>query len=90
MTSSARMKSPYHYPEGPMSSLPFNPRKKGFAVKYWTWMGNATCRKIRHDQELMDTGTFFGLPFFIACTWHLQGVLKAMANASFRVADVEE
>ncbi|KAL2263724.1 hypothetical protein VTK26DRAFT_5480 [Humicola hyalothermophila] len=30
----AQLSSPYHYPEGPLSNLPFNPRKKGFAIKY--------------------------------------------------------
>lgn len=33
----AQMSSPYHYPEGPLSSLPFNPRKKGFFVKFWLY-----------------------------------------------------
>ncbi|KAL2116478.1 hypothetical protein VTJ04DRAFT_8646 [Mycothermus thermophilus] len=36
-TTTARLSSPYHYPEGPLSNLPFNPRKKGFAFKYWTF-----------------------------------------------------
>ncbi|KZZ97342.1 cytochrome-c oxidase chain VIIc-like protein [Moelleriella libera RCEF 2490] len=34
----ARMSSPYHYPEGPYSNLPFNPHKKYFAVGYWAFM----------------------------------------------------
>ncbi|KAK4189862.1 hypothetical protein QBC35DRAFT_491968 [Podospora australis] len=36
-TTRAQLSSPYHYPEGPLSNLPFNPRKKGFAIKYWTY-----------------------------------------------------
>lgn len=32
------MSSPYHYPEGPYSNLPFNPHKKYFAVGYWAFM----------------------------------------------------
>ncbi|KAL2265282.1 hypothetical protein VTJ83DRAFT_6382 [Remersonia thermophila] len=36
-TTTARLSSPYHYPEGPLSNIPFNPRKKGFAIKYWTY-----------------------------------------------------
>ncbi|KAI9756335.1 MAG: hypothetical protein M1815_003757 [Lichina confinis] len=24
-----------HYPEGPLSNLPFNPRKPSFVYKYW-------------------------------------------------------
>jgi hypothetical protein len=37
-TTRARLSSPYHYPEGPLSNLPFNPRKKGFAFWYWSFM----------------------------------------------------
>jgi hypothetical protein len=50
----AQLSSPYHYPEGPLSNLPFNPRKRGpgFAIGYWTFCV-----------------TGFGLPFAIACTF---------------------
>ncbi|KAI0484444.1 cytochrome-c oxidase chain VIIc [Xylariaceae sp. FL0804] len=34
----ARLSSPYHYPEGPYSNLPFDPKKKGFFWKYWGFM----------------------------------------------------
>lgn len=37
-TTRARLSSPYHYPEGPLSNLPFNPRTKGFAFWYWSFM----------------------------------------------------
>ncbi|KAG0652275.1 hypothetical protein D0Z07_0958 [Hyphodiscus hymeniophilus] len=30
--------SPYHYPEGPRSNIPFNPLTKFFAFRYWTFM----------------------------------------------------
>jgi cytochrome c oxidase subunit 7c len=33
----ARLSSPYHYPEGPYSNIPFDPRKKGFAFKYFAF-----------------------------------------------------
>ncbi|KAK3216052.1 hypothetical protein GRF29_8g1992076 [Pseudopithomyces chartarum] len=33
-----QLSSPYHYPEGPRSNLPFDPLKKGFAFKYWGFM----------------------------------------------------
>ncbi|KAG9235051.1 hypothetical protein BJ875DRAFT_283636 [Amylocarpus encephaloides] len=33
-----QMSSPYHYPEGPRSNIPFNPLTKYFAVRYWTFM----------------------------------------------------
>ncbi|KYK56200.1 hypothetical protein DCS_08168 [Drechmeria coniospora] len=34
----ARLSSPYHYPEGPYSNIPFNPRGKGFALGFWTFV----------------------------------------------------
>lgn len=37
-TTRARMSSPYHYPEGAYSNLPFNPHSKWFGVGYWTFM----------------------------------------------------
>lgn len=38
-TTRAQLASPYHYPEGPRSNLPFDPLKRGFAFKYWGFMG---------------------------------------------------
>ncbi|KAL9635097.1 MAG: hypothetical protein Q9164_003681 [Protoblastenia rupestris] len=37
-TSSARLSSPYHYPEGPLSNIPFNPRTRFFWFRYWGTM----------------------------------------------------
>ncbi|KAL9073265.1 MAG: hypothetical protein Q9161_003097 [Pseudevernia consocians] len=37
-TSAARLSSPYHYPEGPRSNLPFNPLTKYFFLRYWGTM----------------------------------------------------
>ncbi|KAG8631796.1 hypothetical protein KVT40_000936 [Elsinoe batatas] len=34
----AQLASPYHYPEGPRSNIPFNPMTKFFAVRYWGFM----------------------------------------------------
>lgn len=44
--SSTRMQlaSPYHYPEGPRSNLPFNPLTKFFAVRFWGFMGEQALR----------------------------------------------
>jgi hypothetical protein len=33
-TTRAQLSSPYHYPEGPLSSIPFNPRTKSFKYKF--------------------------------------------------------
>ncbi|KAJ5907825.1 cytochrome c subunit [Penicillium taxi] len=37
-TSRAQFASPYHYAEGPRSNIPFNPKTKYFAVRYWSYM----------------------------------------------------
>ncbi|CAI6338308.1 unnamed protein product [Periconia digitata] len=42
-TTRAQLSSPYHYPEGPRSNLPFDPLKRGFAFKYWGFMGELGC-----------------------------------------------
>ncbi|KEY70340.1 hypothetical protein S7711_06814 [Stachybotrys chartarum IBT 7711] len=34
----ARLSSPYHYPEGPYSNLPFNPRSKWFAPSFFAFV----------------------------------------------------
>ncbi|KAI1179833.1 cytochrome-c oxidase chain VIIc [Nemania sp. FL0916] len=31
----ARLSSPYHYPEGPYTNIPFNPRTRFFAFRFW-------------------------------------------------------
>jgi cytochrome c oxidase subunit 7c len=36
--------SPFHYPEGPRSNLPFNPRGRFFRVKYLAVVGSCTLR----------------------------------------------
>jgi cytochrome c oxidase subunit 7c len=61
----AQLGSPYHYPEGPRSNLPFDPLKRGFAFKYWGFMGEPYCAAIA-AQELTATATGFGLPFGLA------------------------
>lgn len=37
----AQLSSPYHYPEGPRSNIPFNPLTRFFAFRYWAFMGTA-------------------------------------------------
>lgn len=40
-STGVRMASPYHYPEGPRSNIPFNPMTKYFYLRYWGYMGMA-------------------------------------------------
>ena len=35
----AQLSSPYHYPEGPRSNIPFNPRTRFFWLRYWGFCG---------------------------------------------------
>ncbi|KAM9877212.1 cytochrome-c oxidase chain VIIc [Verticillium dahliae] len=35
----SRMSSPFHYPEGPRSNIPFNPKSKVFPFLFWGFMG---------------------------------------------------
>ena len=65
-TSAARLSSPYHYPEGPRSNLPFNPLTKYFFLRYWGTMGKALEYSIEADSADRRTAFFFGLPFGIA------------------------
>ncbi|KAL2883869.1 cytochrome-c oxidase chain VIIc [Colletotrichum salicis] len=36
-TTRSQMSSPYHYPEGPYTNIPFNPKSKFFGVGFWTY-----------------------------------------------------
>lgn len=38
-TTRAQLGSPYHYPEGPRSNIPFNPLTRFFAFRFWGFMG---------------------------------------------------
>lgn len=40
-SSRAQFASPFHYPEGPRSNLPFNTQTRFFAFRYWTFMGRS-------------------------------------------------
>ncbi|KAI5927894.1 cytochrome-c oxidase chain VIIc [Camillea tinctor] len=33
----ARLSSPYHYPEGPYSNLPFNPKTRWFGLRFFLY-----------------------------------------------------
>jgi cytochrome c oxidase subunit 7c len=37
-TTRAQLSSPYHYPEGPYSNLPFNTKTRFFGLRYWSFL----------------------------------------------------
>lgn len=69
-TTPRQMGSPYHYPEGPRSNIPFNPLTKWFALRYWSFMGTCARKKeycgLGHKRLTIDTAVGFGAPFGIA------------------------
>ncbi|KAF4312958.1 putative cytochrome-c oxidase chain VIIc protein [Botryosphaeria dothidea] len=67
----ARLSSPYHYPEGPRSNIPFNPLTKFFAVRYWTFMGEPLQQAGWDYEANNDAAVGFGAPFGIA-VWQLK------------------
>ncbi|KAI9729847.1 MAG: hypothetical protein M1834_006596 [Cirrosporium novae-zelandiae] len=48
----ARLSSPYHYPEGPRSNLPFNPLTKFFAVRFW---GSMSMLEVQEEASNADS-----------------------------------
>ncbi|KAK2625154.1 hypothetical protein QTJ16_005523 [Diplocarpon rosae] len=64
-TTRAQLSSPYHYPEGPRSNIPFNPLTKFFAFRYWTFMavgfGGSHPGVARSNKADSPLGTPFGI-----------------------------
>lgn len=62
----ARMSSPYHYPEGPYSNLPFNPKTRFFGLRFFLYCA---------------TGFFlpFGISGTSVC-WFSARLLNVLAN----------
>jgi cytochrome c oxidase subunit 7c len=48
-----QLASPYHYPEGPRSNLPFNPLTKFFALRFWGFMGELTSKHSRAESLVL-------------------------------------
>lgn len=68
--SSTRMQlaSPYHYPEGPRSNLPFNPMTRFFAIRYWSFMGEHSIQRTTASFSKLTSFSAAGffLPFGVA------------------------
>lgn len=56
--SAARLSSPYHYPEGPRSNIPFNPLTKYFAFRFWGTMGELLSQGRAEVALLMEKQPF--------------------------------
>lgn len=53
----AQLASPYHYPEGPRSNIPFNPMTRFFAVRYWGFMGTDKTMEKSSVERRMQANT---------------------------------
>lgn len=62
-TTRAQQSSPYHYPEGPYTNLPFNTKTRFFAVRYWTFMA------VGFGAPFGIAGAFF-FSFFFPLLWN--------------------
>lgn len=59
--------SQYHYPEGPRSNIPFDPLKKGFALKFWGFCGKFLPGDIVLSRLTINLATGYFTPYAIAC-----------------------
>lgn len=66
-TTPRQMGSPYHYPEGPRSNIPFNPLTKWFALRYWSFMG--TCARKRETLLVGTQATDHWHSCWLRCTF---------------------
>lgn len=69
-TTRAQLGSPYHYPEGPRSNIPFNPLTRFFFLRYWAFMSRLSLSIGVGDICGLTFGLLiavgFGTPFAIA------------------------
>jgi len=90
-----QLASPYHYPEGPRSNIPFNPLTRWFALRYWGFMGTWVERCAESSYTNARAAVGFFAPFGIAGEHlHASETLPDTANTDTRVffslADEEE
>ncbi len=69
-STNALKTSPYHYPEGPRSNIPFNPLTKFFAVRYWSFVA-VGFGAYSHLASRPLANLITGAPFLVAL-WQLK------------------
>lgn len=63
----ARMSSPYHYPDGAYSNLPFNPHSKWFGAGYWTFMAAGFFAPFGIAGTTILCARYGGMTYYEAC-----------------------
>lgn len=89
-TTRVQRASPFHYPEGPRSNLPFNPLTKFFFVRYWLFMG--AFRQVHVVYRYTDcvAASGFGLPIGMACKETSRKCSWIIANFDRSLANIQE
>ena len=82
--------SGHHYPEGPLSGLPFNPKKRGFALKFWGFCGAFTSSRWERAFIDLRSATGFGLPFALAGITSVYWTTRCLLLMLYSVANEEE
>jgi len=59
-TTRAQLSSPYHYPEGPRTNLPFNTKTRFFALRYWGFLATGFFAPFGIAGELNIARLFWG------------------------------
>lgn len=84
----SQLASPYHYPEGPRSNLPFNPLTKFFALRFWGFMGELMPNESRRGSIVLtcSIATGFFLPFGVAG----KSIASNMPSPTVRILTIQQ
>ena len=86
----SQLASPFHYPEGPRTNLPFNTQTRFFAVRYWTFCGMMCSVLLMGYFTKTVAAVGFGIPFGMAGKFLTFNLTKISANFSNSMANLQE
>lgn len=91
----AQFASPYHYPEGPRSNIPFNPLTRFFWLRYWGFMGSSGKRLSRGIRGILTGMQPLGSGCLSALRVSLQTIVYRLRHGTwliegYSLADVQE
>jgi cytochrome c oxidase subunit 7c len=91
-SSQIQRSSPFHYPEGPRSNIPFNPHTRFFAFRYWGFMGAPLSQRwgISQIADVSLTATGFGIPFALAGKMIPTTCGETRLTAAFSLANLQK
>lgn len=83
----ARLSSPYHYPEGAYSNLPFNPHSKWFGPGFWAFMATGFFAPFGIAGECFP-GTLPGDRDTSVCLWPLTDIASSHSLPDLQAVSV--